>query len=118
MSLSTNLRQLLFQFIVLCHVEFLLAGTLIKVMQELSVFNLWVHIILRGKNKTRIVISVGRKDLPTHDLVKLSFRLTVQKCAILKFNERIAITGIASSLLVVSFAKRPETRAWFCPQVT
>lgn len=84
-SQSTNLRQLLLQFIVLCHVEFLLAGTLIKVMQELSVFHLWVHIILRGKNKTRIAISVGRKNLHTHDSVQLSFRLTVKKCAFLSW---------------------------------
>lgn len=48
---STNLRQFILQFIVFCHVEFLLVGRLIKVMQELPVFNIWVHIILRGRRK-------------------------------------------------------------------
>lgn len=49
---SANLSQFIFQLIIFCHVELLLGGGLVKVLQELSVFSFWVDVILRAGVKT------------------------------------------------------------------
>lgn len=56
---SANLSQFILQLIIFCHVEILLGGGLVKVLQELSVFSIWVDVILgegvkriKGKEKT------------------------------------------------------------------
>lgn len=47
MNICTNLSQFILQLIVFLYIEFLLAGSLIKVIQEVSVLSLWIHIVLK-----------------------------------------------------------------------
>lgn len=44
---SADLSQFILQVIIFCHIEILLGGGLVKVLQELSVFSVWVDVILR-----------------------------------------------------------------------
>lgn len=44
---SANPSQFILQLIIFCHVEILVGGSLVKVLQELSVFSVWVDVILR-----------------------------------------------------------------------
>lgn len=44
---SANLSQLILQLVIFNHVELLLGGGLVEVLQELSVFSVWVDVILR-----------------------------------------------------------------------
>lgn len=44
---SANLSQFVLQVVIFCHIEILLGGGLVKVLQELSVFSVWVEVILR-----------------------------------------------------------------------
>lgn len=46
---SANLSQFILQLIIFCHIEILLGGGLVKVLQKLSVFSFWVDVILRER---------------------------------------------------------------------
>lgn len=51
----SNLRKFILQFIVFRHAELALVGTLVKVAQKLSVFNVWVNIVLWEQTQTPVI---------------------------------------------------------------